>query len=440
MIRRLPPALILLTVIMTTGLAAETISQHEPTLFDPYREPARPLSASAGWTSRAQATTTTAPTTPLRPGVISQSPADLSSERSAQPPRSLTQPLGTPIQSLPQNKLGSRWTSNRQHQQRLSAVQKDARFYQQEDSAKTRRLDFRLRGLIMTKDNAVNRQLAYDQAGASLSTRDADLDSVGGFEAMLSKGLGNDQRVDLTYWGLFTAGDTANLNDSNAPIEFALDLEGLHYGPADAPLTEIFDGASQVSLSRNFQYHNLELNWTGSGRNESIDFDYLAGFRYFKASESLHLDVDDVVLSARDENHMLGLQLGGLVHWQPREQLELHAGIKFGVFANVINHHAQIQGSAGYAMAGDLSSPLAATQSLNKDDFATLGQFDLGLQYHWNDRCRMTTGYRIVGINGLALPTDQLAQSLESIATGTQVHSNGSILLHGIYVGLEYDF
>ena len=51
MMRQSIQALFLLTVVFTTTLAAETISQHEPSLFDPYREPARPLAINSGWTA-----------------------------------------------------------------------------------------------------------------------------------------------------------------------------------------------------------------------------------------------------------------------------------------------------------------------------------------------------------------------------------------------------
>ena len=46
----------------------------------------------------------------------------------------------------------------------------------------------------------------------------------------------------------------------------------------------------------------------------------------------------------------------------------------------------------------------------------------------------------MVGVTGLSLTTNQLSQDLADLAESPSVHTNGSILLHGTYVGMEYDF
>ena len=55
-------------------------------------------------------------------------------------------------------------------------------------------------------------------------------------------------------------------------------------------------------------------------------------------------------------------------------------------------------------------------RSQTKDDVAMLGQLDVGFTYHWSDRFRLTSGYRMVGVTGLSLTTNQLSQDLADLA------------------------
>ena len=52
--RQFPKVLFLLCAAIAVPLGAETISEHEPTRFDPYREPAQPLSLAPHWIARTQ--------------------------------------------------------------------------------------------------------------------------------------------------------------------------------------------------------------------------------------------------------------------------------------------------------------------------------------------------------------------------------------------------
>lgn len=446
MMRQSIQALLLLTVVFTTTLAAETISQHEPSLFDPYREPARPLAINSGWTARAQRAANTAPFTSLEAGQKPSSPAQLDPLGPVSPsnPQRLTQSFPSPIRQEDSGRIHSRWSPNRAHDQRLNAVQNDVRFYHQENHWATAVAvsgwDLQLRGLVMTKDNSASQSLVSNPSGSQLTTRDADLDTAGGFEASLSKQLANDKRVELVYWGLFTSGDSAELHEPTGGFESELDINGLSYGAGGTSLTDAVDAAQDIGLARGFQYHNLEMNWGGSTRSDQIELDYFAGFRFFKASEDLSLSMDEQQLASQGDNHLFGFQLGSLLHWQPSQQLEWHVGVKAGVFANAITLQTQFRSADGFVYAGDQSSPLNVDSSQTKDDVAMLGQIDLGFLYRCSDRCRITAGYRMVAVTGLALPANQLAQPLQNFTTSPQLQSNESILLHGAYMGLEYDF
>ena len=438
--RLFPKALFLLFAVMAAPLAGETISEHEPTLFDPYREPAQPLSLAPHWIARTRQSSNFASLENSNAGRVYQSPAQLSPSETSAPPRSMA-PLPSPIYN---GIAGPRWqwTGNRHYQQRLNTSQNEARFYQnknQKQQAVRPKLDFYVRGLVMNKDNNPIQPLAQGSGGQRITTQDADLDTPGGFEAPLSKALPDQTRGELVYWGLFTSGDSTTMEDVSSGIQTTLDISRLNYGSNGDPLANQLQ-VSQVSLQRDFQYHNLELNWGGTARGEQVTLEYLAGLRYFKASEDLAMQMDAFSFVGQDDNHLLGLQAGALLNWQPQQQLEIHAGVKFGVFVNSIDHQMRFQGTNGFVYSGSDASTQQLNHALDTSDVATLGQLDVGFTYHWSDRFRLISGYRMVGVTGLSLTTNQLSQDLADLAESPSVHTNGSILLHGTYVGMEYDF
>jgi hypothetical protein len=52
----------------------------------------------------------------------------------------------------------------------------------------------------------------------------------------------------------------------------------------------------------------------------------------------------------------------------------------------------------------------------------------------------VSTGYRFVGISGVALTTNQIPQSFGDMFAIEKVHSNGSLLLHGAYLNVNYNW
>ena len=89
----------------------------------------------------------------------------------------------------------------------------------------------------MTSSNTAVQSLAQNSSGQILTTEDADLDTAGGFEAIIRKALPDQTRGEVVYWGLFTAGDQAMLEDASGSIETTLDISGLSYGNAGDSLS-----------------------------------------------------------------------------------------------------------------------------------------------------------------------------------------------------------
>ena len=69
-----------------------------------------------------------------------------------------------------------------------------------------------------------------------------------------------------------------------------------------------------------------------------------------------------------------------------------------------------------------------------------MGQIDMGVGYDITCNCSLIVGYRAVGITGLALADDQVPAFLAAEGDWTDIESNGSMILHGGFAGLEFRY
>jgi len=427
----------------------------EPSLFNPYMQSARPLEQQY-WTPRLQQPTGTGvqqlPAFPLQleAGYGNQSPAPQAPQAmSAQ--SQMTHPPAPQPWNISMQRDG-RMAKLLDHSSHMDQFRRPDSLSLQQRARRVREhmphsLDLQIRGLVMMRDHATNQALTTDVADAIvLSTRDADMDNAGGVELTLGKTLEDDsRRIEMVYWGLFTAGDTASAADAASGLNTALNIDGLSYDGFGNPLSAVFDGSANHSLSRSFEYHNVEWNLTSTHRSEdgSQSVQLLIGFRYLKADDRFKLTVDDVGYSVSDDNHLFGIQIGGLGHWQKNEKLTYHAGVKTGLFCNAIDHRTQILGAAGYAFIEDpaiVNWRDDFNEYSNKNDISFLGQLEFGLDYILRDGCKFTAGYRIMGVTGMAFATDQIPASFAEAAMGQNVTADGSLILHGAYMGIDWNF
>lgn len=308
-------------------------------------------------------------------------------------------------------------------------------------------LNLQVRGLVMMRDNAANQALTSNAASETvLSTRDADMDTSGGVEFTLGKTLeDNAQRIEMVYWGLFTKGDSAVASDAGSGLNTLLNISDLSYNGFGNPLSAVFNSSANQTLTRSFEYHNVEWNFTSDLLSEDgkQTVRVLAGFRYFKADDRFNLNIDDVVYSVSDDNHLFGAQVGALWTKQKGDNLTYHIGVKTGAFFNAIDHRTKILGAAGHAFIEDpaiMNWRDDFNEYSKKIDMSFLGQLELGFDYLLTPSCQLTVGYRVMGMTGMAFATDQIPASFADAAQGQPVTSDGSLIMHGAYIGIDWNF
>lgn len=314
-------------------------------------------------------------------------------------------------------------------------------------------------GLIMTRDNENHYLFSYDTADESvqlLNTRDANMEWAGGFETWLRYvgcgGLG----IEAVYWGLYPGNSSSTVTADHAVGNLngiqnwiSLDYNGLSGD-------QYVDDAQAHRVLRDHDFQNVEVNilsFPGAGSAcGSACWNWLLGVRYFRFNELLQFgsdptdryfdgDPDELYYDITTDNNLVGFQLGGSGRYCVTQRLALTSGLKFGLFNNHINSTSAIYGTNGVATINNgpfTGVPFFSEQE--KDDVAFLGEINAGLSYQVGCRWAFYGGYRAVAITGVALPTNQIYPDLRGINDLESIESNGSLILHGAYMGGQFCF
>jgi hypothetical protein len=232
-------------------------------------------------------------------------------------------------------------------------------------------------------------------------------------------------------------------------------------------MDNFFDNARVHRLTRDYDIQNLEVNFLhhaccgtlgGSGKGgkgacgRRYEISLLAGVRYFEFEEGFLLEADpvdpdfdgsaeEVRYSIDVANHMLGFQLGTRADYYYTQNLGLHAAFKFGMYGNDIDHHSFIGGDNGPAVVG--AGPNAGREfniRSDKKEVSFLGELDLGASYRFACNWRVRGGYRVMAISGVATTLEQIPVYLQDIDGVENINSESSMVLHGGYAGLEYNY
>lgn len=322
-------------------------------------------------------------------------------------------------------------------------------------------------GLFLQRSNDSFDQPIFLQAvndipvNTVLSSSDLDFDFDPGMRVVLGRRLRCGWALEGAYLGLFDARESvfvlapAKDPDEPDPTRFP---EGLGSG------TNVFADLSRSWVDYSSSLHSAELNLVscrgfegrcqqgkGDGDLKSdgcrdadcqLTVEWLAGFRYLRLSEQLHIYVeadreptgDDPLATEsgyydiRSGNNLYGPQLGARVRrWGERWGWE--ATGKAGIFGNEVYQRQSVidwdNGPFERRSAAKASGCVAFVGDLNLTGIYRLSEV-------WNLRA----GYNVLWIAGVALAPDQLDFSGE-VPSGQQLRRNGDVFLHGVSCGLE---
>ncbi len=313
-----------------------------------------------------------------------------------------------------------------------------------------------LYAMSFARDYEDNRSLSFNPSGQTLSTNDADEGDFGGYGVSLARRTCSGRGIEFRYWA-FNPDATAQL-DGMAVATALPTLDQLQHVPSGRDLEEIYNAATNHVLVRNTDINNFEVNLLNNGgsyttrRGRAANFELLGGFRWFQFDETLSYISNNPALTAVSptqttyqsfvSNDLLGFQLGCRNEICLSGRWRAFGGISTGIFNNRVNSRQRFFDQSGSVpvLTSGVSAGREFDYSDQQDQVALLGELDLGLTYNVSQRLRARFGYRTFGVAGIALAADQIPYNFTNTNRIQTANTNGSLLLHGGYLGLEACF
>jgi hypothetical protein len=222
--------------------------------------------------------------------------------------------------------------------------------------------------------------------------------------------------------------------------------------------SNFFDNARSVELSRNDEFHDIEINFLVmpyAGMGGRFQMTALAGVRFFRFSEGLDWGqlagtapvgaqfgdnpADEAFVHCDLQNNLIGFQLGSYMNYQVCNRLSIFAVPKIGIFGNHIEgHNEMITGDGTVATFDGNGDTLNFHNTANV--FSVLGSIDAGFTWQFSPVWSFVGGYRVVAASGIALGDNQIPQFFADEAGWKEIKTNGNLIIHGAFTGLQARF
>jgi hypothetical protein len=285
---------------------------------------------------------------------------------------------------------------------------------------------FQADALWLARAHQVDRPIAVTLPAGSaavLSSQDADI--TGNFRVgmMLTLGFRFDQvsAVEFTYFGLNEWHNNAIVTSPTGALGLVGTLQ---------TVTQDFIFADRIAFDYGASIQNAEANYKQTIEGLTL----LGGFRFFALNEAANInshiakppEASDYHVAAF--NRLVGLQAGVGQNWQwGRLNAELLG--KFGVFANLASQETLLSDFNNTTILRDYKTQTTPV--------SVLGEIALNTRYQVTDWFAFRAGYRLIGIDNLALAPDQFDFSKPAIGRVQPVAAHEYLLLHGFNVGAE---
>jgi hypothetical protein len=245
-----------------------------------------------------------------------------------------------------------------------------------------------------------------------------------------------------------------------------------------------YDGANTHQLTRSSSINNVEVNLIGfgigcasragtaynNGCNNTcnacvggptgmyvpaacsrLSLSWLAGFRWFQFNDDLSFaasngdavfDGSDLYYNNNVTNDLFGFQIGGNGNYCITQCISVYSGVKFGVYGNHMQYDTSMGTGTDFAV---IDSPNAYdgmpyNYMTSSNDVALIGEWDLGAGYAITPCWSVRAGYRVLAASGIATAVGQIPYDYINVAHLTDIDNCSSLILHGAYIGAQYNF
>ncbi len=345
--------------------------------------------------------------------------------------------------------------------------------------------------LFMGRDYETNARLSFhlnNLRGNAISSRNAELNTMPGAEVSFGRCCANGLTIMATYWGLYPSDNWAMV--TGEPNTHLRGLDLLDYtipGVGTATVHDMFNSAEAHRVYRQNEFHNAEINLfagslcsnfcspccnpcggcetdscgcgPGTGTagavngafNRGLGVTWFVGARYFRFEENFQYaasqtgafvnDPQEMYYDIDVTNDLFGMQFGGLMQYQCSCKCSLFASTRVGMYYNYLDQGQRIYGASGTSIINTCSyTGTHYDLESNKHDMAMIGEFQVGVGYCIMPCLRATVSYRVLGVSGVALAPNQIPTNFNYVPEVLSINSDGSLLLHGGYCGIEWAF
>lgn len=304
------------------------------------------------------------------------------------------------------------------------------------------------RWLYMRRDGSDFRELSYENPMPTdrLLISDADLGHQHGVEAFFVRQDDCGKGWEGRYWGLGSQTNVVTLG--NMPITQLTGLNLVNIGPWGTA-GGLFNTADYHRIQRSSEFHNFEwnlINHASVCSNNNWLYRGIFGLRVMRFRDALQysahsasgfgaLGFTSVNYNILTRNTFVGAQAGGSGEYCVTDKLRLGVGANAGIGSNFIEADQTIANSNG--VVGVV--PGFGNYSIMNDDndLAAFGEFDARMYYHVSCNWRLSLGYRVLGLAGVALAQDQIPNTVSDLS---YVKRDGGLLLHGLTMGAEFSY
>jgi len=316
-------------------------------------------------------------------------------------------------------------------------------------------------GMYMTRDDANDFWTTFENnVPFNQMMHSPDTDWEGGFFTTIGHRFGCCLRhgIEGTFWMVDPLEGENQVDRTTAnTLATPIDLGGVTIGAN--PASFYFDNAQTHRITRHDEIYNVEINYLYDllppAYNSAFSARLLLGVRYFRFDENLVFSsvidgstfganggADEASLGIRDENNLIGFQIGTRLDYYLTQDLSFFATPKIGIYGNDIQQRVSL--ASGDGLVG-IATPVGGPVDdfpfeSSKTDVAVLGELDLGFNWQMTQRWSVFGGYRLVAVSGLALSDEQIPAFLVDYPAINEIDSNGHLLLHGGFAGVQYAF
>jgi hypothetical protein len=289
-----------------------------------------------------------------------------------------------------------------------------------------------------------------------VSTSDINFADSTGVEATFGIHLCGCRAVEFGYFGLFRNGASVSFDktDPNMVVTFPT-----------GPVGNVFLNMDHVQTDYTSYLNSFEVDFpcccgccgcceeptcgcgdatcgeaSCSKRNRGAavcrSVEWFAGFRYIEIGTDLNITAasfpspftETGAYTVHTNNRLFGGQIGGRLR-RTVNRFGYEMTGKVGIYGNDADQSQTVTDFPNF--------PLRPTTSVQANNVAFEGEFNLSAIFRITDVWSLKAGYSVIWIEGLALAPDQLDFNFATSPSGNTLSSDGGMFIHGANVGLE---